>query len=90
MGSVAIEDWSVSIPYLTGMVHDDYKAPEPLDILGNVRVALKVGNNVSSLDVSGGETCHVETNVITRQSLVDLLVMNFNGLNLSFDTSWAE
>ena len=52
MGSVAIEDWSVSIPYLTGMVHDDYKAPEPLDILGNVRVVLPVGNNVSSLNVS--------------------------------------
>ena len=88
MGGVAIEDWSVTVLDLTWMVHDDNLGLEPLGIHG--WLSLGSGSDVTSLDVSDGETFDVETNVVTGDGLGDLLVMHLDGFDFSGDTHWAE
>ena len=88
MASVAIEDWRVTVHDLTWMVHDDNLGLEPLSVHG--WGVLGVGGNVSSLDVGNGKTLNVETNIVSWNSLSDLLVMHLDGLDIGGDTEWTE
>ena len=49
MGSVAIQDWGVSVLDLSGVVHDDDLGEEGLDLSWGI--VLGVSSNVSSLDI---------------------------------------
>jgi hypothetical protein len=88
MGGMAIEDWCVTILDLTGMVHDDNLSLEGLGVHG--RGVLVVGSNITSLDVLDGEVLDVETNIVSGDGLIDLLVMHLDGFDLSGDTEGAE
>jgi hypothetical protein len=81
VASVAIEDWCVSVLDLTGVVHDNNLGVEDFSVEGGG--LLGVGGDVSSLDVSDGETSDVESDVVTGESLIDLLVMHLDALNFS-------
>ena len=86
--SVAIEDGSISVSDLTGMVEDDDLSAEHGSVLGGV--PLGVGGDVATLDVGHGETLDVETNVVTGLSLINRLVMHLDGLDLSGHVHGAE
>merc|ERR1719337_12970 len=88
MASMAIKDGSVTILDLTGMVEHDDLGDEHLGVCA--RVVLGVGGDIASLDVLNGEVLNVETNVITGEGGLDLLVMHLDGLDLSGDVHGAE
>lgn len=88
MGSVAIEDWGVSLLDLTWMVEDDNLSEEVSGILG--WVVLGVGGNESSSDILDGQVLHVETNIVTGFGFGHLFVMHFNGLAFGSDTEGSE
>jgi len=88
MAGVAIEDWSVTVHDLTWMVHDDNLSLEPLSVL--CWLSLGIRGDVTSLDVSDGESLDVETNVVPWNSFGDLLVMHLDGLDIGDGTEWTE
>jgi len=88
MASMAIKDGSVTILDLTGMVEHDDLGDEHLGVCA--RVVLGVGGDIASLDVLNGEVLNVETNVITGEGSLDLLVMHLDGLDLGGDVHGAE
>ena len=63
MGGVAIQDWTVSVGNLSGVVQDDNLGGE----VGNSGcwLVLGVGCNISSLDVLHGNILDVESNVVS-------------------------
>jgi len=88
VGSVAIEDWGVSVSDLTRVVHDDDLGGEGLGLLGGV--VLGVGSDVSSSDVLDGNVLDVESDVVTRSGLGEGLVVHLDGLNFSGDVDGGE
>ena len=88
MGGMAIEDWGISVHDLTWMVHDDNLSVERLGILS--WLSLGVGGDVTSLDVSDGESLNVESNVVSWDGFSDLLVMHLDGLAFGGDSHWSE
>lgn len=88
MGSVAIEDWSVTGTDLTRMVEDDNLSVEGLGTLGGV--VLGITANVSTTNFLDGDVLDVESNVVTWETLDELFVMHLDGLHFSGDTSWGE
>jgi len=88
MASVAIKDWRVTVHDLTWMVHDDNLSLEELGVHG--WDVLGIRGDVSSLDVSDGETLDVETNVVSWDGLSDLLVMHLDGLDISGGSERTE
>merc|ERR1719498_1989672 len=81
VGGVAIKNGGVSVGDLTGVVEDNNLGGEVGGVLSGV--PLGVGGDVSTLDVSDGETLDVEADVVTGDSLIDRLVMHLDGLDLS-------
>ena len=73
MGSVAIEDWSVTGSDLSWVVEDNDLGVEGSGLLG--WVVLGVGTDVSSSDILDGNVLYVETNVVSWETLRDLLVV---------------
>lgn len=69
VSGVAVEDGSVTVFNLTGVVHDDDLGDERLDFSG--RVVLGVTADVASLDVLDGETFDVEADVVSGDGLGD-------------------
>ena len=43
-----------------------------------------------SLDIRDGKTLNVETNIVSRNSLSDLLVMHFDGFAIGGGSDWTE
>ena len=88
MGGMAIKDWGVSVLDLTWMVEDDNLGDEHLGV--SAWVVLGVGSDVASLDILDGEILDVEADVVTWESLLDLLVMHLDGLDLGGGVHGAE
>ena len=88
VGSVAIQYWRVSVSNLTRVVHQDDLGVEGLSTLG--RVVLGVTSNVSTTDFLDGDVLDVESNVVTWETLGELFVVHFHGLDFSGDTGWGE
>ena len=88
MASMAIEDGSVSVLDLTGVVEDDNLSDEHLGVGGGV--VLGVGSDVTSLDILDGQVLDVEADVVTWGGLLDLLVMHLDGLDLSGHVHGSE
>lgn len=88
MGSVAVQDWSVTSTDLARVVQDDDLGVEAVAALR--RVGLAVTSNVATTDLLDGDVLDVEADVVTRQTLSELLVVHLNGLHFSGDTSRSE
>ena len=88
MGGVAVEDWCVTGTDLTRVVEDDNLGVEGLGTLGGV--VLGVTGNVATTNLLDGDVLDVEADVVTGQTLGELLVVHLDGLDFSGDTSGGE
>ena len=88
VGSVAIQNWSVTSTDLTRVVKDDDLGVEGLSSLG--RIVLGVTSDVTTTDFLDGDVLDVEANVVTGETLNKLLVVHLDGLDFSGDTSGGE
>jgi len=73
---------------LTWMVHDDNLSLEVVSVLS--WLSLGIGGDVTSLDIRAGKTLNVETNIVSRNSFGDLLVMHLDGFAIGGGTDWSE
>jgi hypothetical protein len=88
VGGVAVEDGGVTSADLTGVVEDDDLSGERS---GTGRgVVLGVTSDVTTADFLDGNVLHVETNVVTGNTLLELLVVHFDGLDFSGDVGGSE
>ena len=81
VSSVAIQHWRVSVGDLSRVVKDDDLGGEVLGTGSGL--VLRVGGDVSTLDVLDGDVLDVEANVVSGDSLGERLVVHLNGLDLS-------
>jgi hypothetical protein len=88
VGSVAVEDGSVTGANLTGVVQDNDLGVEGGSAHGGV--VLGVRSDVTTADILDGDVLHVETNVVTGESLGLLLVVHLDGLDFSGDVGGSE
>jgi hypothetical protein len=88
VGSVAIQDWSVTSTDLTRVVKNDDLGVEGLSSLGGV--VLRVTSDVTTTDFLDGDILDVEANIVTGETLNKLLVVHLNGLDFGGDTSRGE
>jgi len=85
---VTIQDWGVTSTDLTRVVKDDDLGVEGLGTLGGV--VLGVTGNVTTADFLDGNVLDVEADVVTGNTLDELLVMHLDGLDFSGHTSGGE
>jgi len=88
VSSVAIQNGSITVVDLTRVLHDDNLSSEVGGLCG--RIVLGITANVTTTDILDGNVLDVETDVITRDSLSKLLVVHFDGLDLSSDRARSE
>lgn len=88
MGSVAVQNGSVTSTDLTGVVQDDDLGVEGSTAGGGV--VLGVRGDVTTANLLDGDVLDVETNVVTGETLLELLVVHLNGLDLSGDVGGSE
>jgi len=70
------------------VVEDDNLGVEGLGTVGGV--VLAVTSNVTTADILDRDVLHVETNVVTRVTLLELLVVHLNGLDFGGDHGGGE
>jgi len=63
MGSVAIQNWGISVLDLTGVVHDDNLSGESSTFSGGV--VLRVRADHTSSNIFDGNVFNVESDVVT-------------------------
>lgn len=88
VGSVAVQNGSVTSTDLTGVVQDDDLGVEGSTAGGGV--VLGVRGDVTTANLLDGDVLDVETNVVTGETLLELLVVHLNGLDLSGDVGGSE
>ena len=88
VSGVAIQHGGVSGADLSRVVKDDNLGSEVLGTSGGV--VLGVTSNVTTTDVLDGDVLDVESDVVTRDGLLHLLVMHLDGLDLSGDHGGSE
>jgi hypothetical protein len=88
VGSVAVKDGSVTSTNLAGVVKDDDLGGEGSSSLGGVK--LGVTGDVATANFLDGDVLHVEADVVTRNTLGELLVVHLDGLDFSGDVGGSE
>jgi hypothetical protein len=88
MSGVAIEDWCVTSTDLTWVVKNDDLSVERSSFLG--WVVLGVGANVSTTDIFDGNVLDVETDVVSWETLNELLVVHLDGLDFGGNVGWSK
>jgi len=78
---VAIKHWSVASTDLTGVVEDNDLGVKGSSLLG--RVVLRVGGDVATADILDRHVLDVEPNVVSGNTLSELLVVHLDGLDFS-------
>lgn len=85
---VAVEDGRVASADLAGVVEDDDLGGEVLAARGGV--VLAVTSDVTTADILDGNVLDVEADVVTRDTLLELLVVHLNGLDFSGHVGRSE
>lgn len=88
VGSVAVQNGSVSSADLTGVVQDNDLGVE--GVTGGGGVVLGVGGDVTTADFLDGNVLDVETDVVTGVTGLELLVVHLNGLDFGGDVGGGE
>ena len=88
VGSVAIQDWSVTSTDLTWVVKDDNLGVERIGTLW--RIVLGITSNVTTTDFLDGNVLDVEANVVTWNTLGELFVVHFDRLDFSGNVGGSE
>lgn len=87
-GSVTVENGGITGTDLTRVVKNDNLGVERSSL--HRGVVLGVTTDVTSSDVLDGNVLDVETNVVSGETLGDLLVVHLNGLDFSSDVGGGE
>ncbi|KAJ9672657.1 hypothetical protein PVL29_026040 [Vitis rotundifolia] len=77
----AIQSRGIAISDLSRVVRDDGLGGEVGCILGSV--ILRIGGNKPTLEIIHSNVFHVETEIVTRQSLWERLMVHLNKLDFS-------
>lgn len=88
VGSVAVKNGGVAGTDLARVVHDDDLSGERSGTHGGV--VLGVTGNVTTANFLNGNVLDVETNVVTGNTLDELLVVHLDGLDFSGDVGGSE
>lgn len=88
VGSVAVQNGGVTSTDLAGVVQDDDLSVERS--AAHRRVVLAVTSDVTTANVLDGHVLDVETNVVTGDTLGELLVVHLHGLDFSGDVGGGE
>jgi len=88
VGSVAVQDWSVAGTDLAWVVKDDDLGVEGVAALW--WVVLGVTADVASADFLDRDVLDVETDVVTWDTLGELFVVHFDGLDFGGDVGGSE
>lgn len=88
VGGVAVKDGGVASTDLTGVVENDDLSVERLSTVW--RVVLAVTSDVAAADILDRDVLHVETNVVTGVTLLELLVVHLDGLDFSGNHGGSE
>ena len=88
VGRVTVEDWAVAIGDLARVVEDNDLGGEVSHT--NSGLVLRVGGNVTPLDVFHRDILYIEADIIARQSLGQGLVVHLHGLDLSLQVDRRE
>ena len=88
VGGVAVENWCVTSADLARVVEDNDLGVEGIAALGGV--LLGVTGDVTTADFLDGNVLDVEADVVTWQTLDELLVVHLDGLHFGGDTSRGE
>ena len=88
VGSVAVEHWCVASTNLTGVVENDDLGVERVGTLG--RVGLGVTSNVTTTNLLDGDVLDVEADVVSWETLDELLVVHLDRLDFSGDVGRGE
>ena len=88
MGSVAVKDRGIASANLTRVVEDDDLGGEV--VTAGSGVVLGVTSDVTTADLLDGDVLDVEADVVTRDTLLELLVVHFDGLHFSGDVGRSE
>jgi hypothetical protein len=88
VGGVAIQNGCVTSTDLARVVEDNDLGSEGVGTEGGV--VLGVTSNVTTADFLDGDVLDVETNVVTGETLLQLLVVHLNRLDFGGDTSGGE
>jgi len=88
VGGVAVEHGSVASADLAGVVENDDLGVEGVGSLG--RVILGVTGDVATTDLLHRDVLDVEADVVTRNTLGELLVVHLDGLDFGGDVGRSE
>lgn len=88
VSGVAVQDGSVTSTDLAGVVHDNDLGVERSTASGGV--VLGVRSDVTTANLLDGDVLDVETNVVTGETLLELLVVHLDGLDFSGDVGGGE
>ena len=88
VGRVAVKHGRVTVADLTRVVHHNDLSVERGRLLSGV--VLRVRSHVTTANVLNRHVLHVETNVVTGQTLSERLVVHLNRLNFSSDVRGSE
>ena len=81
MSRMTVQDWAVTILYLARVVQHDYLCMEVLNTCCGL--VLRVRGYVSPLYIFHRHILHNESNVVTRKSFLQGLVMHLHRLDLA-------
>lgn len=88
VGSVAVQNWGVSILNLSRVIHNNDLSKESFNLSWGI--ILRVSCNISSLDILNWETFNVESDIVSWNSFRDRFVMHFNWFNVTLNIGWGE
>jgi len=88
VGSVAVKHWCVTGTNLARVVENDNLGIERLGTLG--RVVLGVTSDVATTDLLDGYVLDVETDIVSWETLDQLLVVHLDGLDFSGNVGRSE
>jgi len=88
VGSVAIQNGSITSTNLTGVIDDDNLGSERSGFLG--RIVLRVGSDVATTNILDRNVLDVETDVVTRQASLKLFVVHFHRLDFRGHVGWSK
>ena len=88
VGGVAVKDRGVTSADLAGVVQDDDLGGEAIS--AGRGVVLGVTGDVATADILDGDVLDVEANVVTGDTLLELLVVHLDGLHFSGDVGRSE
>jgi len=88
VGSMAIQDWGISVLDLTGVVHDNNLGSESSTFSGGVVLGVRADH--TSSNIFDGNVFNVESDIVTWGGFGQSFVMHFDGFDFSGNVSGGK